>query len=195
MFRDKIELKDFEKMDAEYKDLLGRVLAIQADCEIGGPHLYVKDMLPTAPTKMDQLILARTAAEEVDHFRKVARVAGDIGVDVSYVLSWPNEKRYLEAFRGIINTMNMQCYSCHAVQIPGEKLPARAGGIGPDLTAYSALPKEYLAESIIKAHTVVAAPGYVVKEGKASMGNYNHFMTIQEMIDIVAFLKEGLGKR
>jgi hypothetical protein len=38
---------------------------------------------------------------------------------------------------------------------------------------------------------VAAAPGYVVKEGKAAMGNYNHFMTIQEMIDIVAFLKHG----
>jgi hypothetical protein len=91
--------------------------------------------------------------------------------------------------------MNMQCYSCHAIQIPGEKLPAGAGSIGPELTGYSALPKEYLAESIIKAHAVVAAPGYVVKEGKASMGNYNHFMTIQEMVDIVAFLKRGLGKR
>jgi hypothetical protein len=41
----------------------------------------------------------------------------------------------------------------------------------------------------------VAAPGYAFKGGKASMGNYNHFMTIQEMIDIVAFLKHGLGKR
>jgi Cytochrome c len=91
--------------------------------------------------------------------------------------------------------MNMQCYSCHAIQIPGEKLPPGAGGIGPELTGYSALPKEYLGESIIKAHTVVATPGYVVKEGKASMGNYNHFMTIQEMIDIVAFLTQGLGKR
>jgi cytochrome c5 len=91
--------------------------------------------------------------------------------------------------------MNMQCYSCHAIQIPGEKLPSDAAGIGPELTGYSALPKEYLAESIIKAHTVVAAPGYAFKGGKASMGNYNHFMTIQEMIDIVAFLKHGLGKR
>jgi mono/diheme cytochrome c family protein len=89
--------------------------------------------------------------------------------------------------------MNMQCYSCHAIQIPGEKLPSGAGGVGPELTGYSALPKEYVAESIIRAHTVVAAPGYTVKEGKASMGNYNHFMTIQEMIDIVAFLKHGLG--
>lgn len=104
MFRDKINLKDIEKMDPEYRELLGRVLTIQADCEIGGPHLYVKDILPSAPTKIDQLIVARTAAEEVDHFRKVARVAGDIGVDVSFVLSRPNEKRYLEAFRGIIQT-------------------------------------------------------------------------------------------
>jgi ring-1,2-phenylacetyl-CoA epoxidase subunit PaaA len=104
MFRDELELKDIEKMDAEYRDLLARVLTIQADCEIGGPHLYVKDILPSAPTKADQLLVARTAAEEMDHYRKIARVAGDIGVDVSLVLTSPNQKRYLEAFRGIIKT-------------------------------------------------------------------------------------------
>ena len=104
MFQDKINLNDLEKMDAEYRELLGRVTAIQADCEIGGPHLYVEDMLPSAPTKIDQLVVARTAAEEMDHYRKIARVAGDMGVDVSYVLSWPNQKRYLDAFRGTINT-------------------------------------------------------------------------------------------
>jgi ring-1,2-phenylacetyl-CoA epoxidase subunit PaaA len=104
MFRDEIELNDIEKMDAEYRDLLARVLTIQADCEIGGPHLYVKDILPSAPTKADQLLVARTAAEEMDHYRKIARVGGDIGVDVSFVLSSPNQKRYLEAFRGIIKT-------------------------------------------------------------------------------------------
>ena len=98
MFTDKIELKDFEKMDPEYKDLLGRVLTIQSDCEIGGPHLYVEQMLPSAPTKIDQLIVARTAAEEVDHFRKVARVAGDIGVDVSFVLSMPKPKTLRRGF-------------------------------------------------------------------------------------------------
>ena len=104
MFTEKIELKDIDKMDPEYKDLLGRVLTIQADCEIGGPHLYVEKMLPAAPTKLDQLIVARTAAEEIDHFRKVARVAGDIGVDVSFVLSQPNEKRFVDTFRGLITT-------------------------------------------------------------------------------------------
>jgi ring-1,2-phenylacetyl-CoA epoxidase subunit PaaA len=104
MFRDEVELKDIEKMDPEYRDLLVRVVTIQADCEIGGPHLYVRDILPSAPTKADQLLVARTAAEEMDHYRKIARVGGDIGVDVSFVLSSPNQKRYLDAFRGIITT-------------------------------------------------------------------------------------------
>jgi ring-1,2-phenylacetyl-CoA epoxidase subunit PaaA len=104
MFTDKVDLKDFDKQDPEYQDLLRRVLSIQADCEIGGPNLYVKDILPNAPTKLDQLIVARTAAEEMDHYRKIAKLAGDIGVDVSFVLSRPNKDRYVEAFRGEIKT-------------------------------------------------------------------------------------------
>lgn len=104
MFNDQVEAKDFEKMDTEYQELLRRILAIQADCEIGGPHLYVESILPTAPTKLDQLIVARTAAEEIDHYRKVARLASDIDMDVSFVLSQPNQKRYVEAFRGQITT-------------------------------------------------------------------------------------------
>lgn len=87
--------------------------------------------------------------------------------------------------------MRMQCYSCHTITIPGEKLPFRAKAIGPDLTGYSVLSKEYLAESIIKAHTIVAAPGYTVKEGRAAMGVHNHFLTVQELIDLVAFLRYG----
>jgi ring-1,2-phenylacetyl-CoA epoxidase subunit PaaA len=104
MFTDKIELKDFDKMDQEYKELLRRVLTIQCDCEIGGPHLYVDAMLPGAPTKSAQLIVARTAAEEIDHFRKMAKLAGEIGADVSHTLKWSNQERYVEAFRTNITT-------------------------------------------------------------------------------------------
>ena len=104
MFTDRVEQNDLPRQDPEYLDLLRRVLAIQADCEIGGPHLYVDAMLPSAPTQIDQLVVARTAAEEIDHFRKFARLAGDIGVDTSYILSRPNRERYLEAFRGLITT-------------------------------------------------------------------------------------------
>src|SRR5262249_13512950 len=104
MFTDQIELKDIPKADPEFVDLLKRVVTIQADCETGGPHLYVEAMLPSAPARIDQLVVARTAAEEIDHFRKFARVAGDLGVDTSFILSRPNRERYLEAFRGHITT-------------------------------------------------------------------------------------------
>jgi ring-1,2-phenylacetyl-CoA epoxidase subunit PaaA len=57
-----------------------------------------------APTQLDQLVVARTAAEEIDHFRKFARLAGDLGVDTSYLLSRPNQERYVDAFRGSIAT-------------------------------------------------------------------------------------------
>ena len=106
MFTDQVELKDLQqgKVDPEYLDLLRRVLAIQADCEIGGPHLYVDKMLPEAPLRIDRLMIARTAYEEIDHFRKFAKIGGDIGVDTSYILSRHNEERYLQAFRGLITT-------------------------------------------------------------------------------------------
>jgi ring-1,2-phenylacetyl-CoA epoxidase subunit PaaA len=104
MFTDKIELRDFDKMDPEYKELLGHVLTIQADCEIGGPHLYVEKMLPEAPEKLDRLVVARTSAEEIDHFRKFAVLCGDLGVDTTYILQRWNAQRYLEAFRGSIET-------------------------------------------------------------------------------------------
>jgi ring-1,2-phenylacetyl-CoA epoxidase subunit PaaA len=104
VFTDKVEAADVAKMDPEYRELIVRVLRIQADCEIGGPHLYVRNILPSAPTKVDQLIVARTAAEEADHYRKVAKLAGDIGIDVSYILSRPNRERYVNAFRGEISS-------------------------------------------------------------------------------------------
>jgi hypothetical protein len=110
VFTDKVGLRDFSKMDPEYQELLKRVLAIQADCEIGGPHLYLKDIMTGAPTKADQLMVAKTAAEELDHYRKIARLAGDIGADVSYVLSWPNQKRYVDAFRGPDHDLGGFCH-------------------------------------------------------------------------------------
>jgi ring-1,2-phenylacetyl-CoA epoxidase subunit PaaA len=104
VFTDRVEQADLSRQDPEYVELLRRVLAIQADCEIGGPHLYVEAMLPSAPTRVDQLVVARTATEEIDHFRKFARLAGDIGVDTAYILKRANQDRYLEAFRGTITT-------------------------------------------------------------------------------------------
>ncbi len=104
MFTDKIGPKELPKMPEEYKDLLARVLAIQADCEIGGPHLYVDKLLPGAPDATKRFVVARTAAEEIDHFRKVLDVAADIGLDLTYLLKRSNQERAVDAFRGEIAT-------------------------------------------------------------------------------------------
>jgi len=104
MLTDKIDAKDFPKMSDEYKDLVTRVLAIQADCEIGGPHLYVDKLLPGAPDATKRLVVARTAAEEVDHFRKVMDVAAGVGLDLTYLLRRSNQERAVDAFRGEITT-------------------------------------------------------------------------------------------
>lgn len=97
-FDGKVELENLGRMPPEYLDLLRRVLTIQADCEIGGPHLYMEHVLPDLSNGM-QLVVQRTGIEEIDHFRKMALLAGQIGQDVSHVLSHGNQARYVEAFR------------------------------------------------------------------------------------------------
>ena len=94
-----VELEDFDKQDPEYQDLLRRIITIQADCEIGGPHLYVKDILPNAPSKQMQVVVARTAAEEIDHFRKMDRLLKLIGSSADDRLWVDKEERYVDAFK------------------------------------------------------------------------------------------------
>src|SRR5260221_3141658 len=48
-FTDRIVPKDFGKMPDEYRELLTRLLTIQADCEIGGPPIYVDHWNLRAP--------------------------------------------------------------------------------------------------------------------------------------------------
>lgn len=100
MFRDKLEKADeVFKMPKEYQDLLLRVLTIQADCEIGGPHLYVREWLLDAPSPDDQWRLTRIAAEEMDHFRKFARLLRDLGVDATPLAYKNKPERLVEIFR------------------------------------------------------------------------------------------------
>jgi ring-1,2-phenylacetyl-CoA epoxidase subunit PaaA len=98
-FNDKVTPKDFVKMAPEYKDLLIRLLTIQADCEIGGPHIYVDHWTLRAPTVDDQWRVARIASEEIDHCRKILRLLNLVGVDRSDILERPRSKREVDAFK------------------------------------------------------------------------------------------------
>jgi hypothetical protein len=95
-----------------------------------------------------------------------------------------------DAEQGKATFMKMRCFTCHVVRVPGEETTTVGKAPGPVLgPGYAELPAEYLAESIIRAHKTVAAPGYQARKDVAGMGNYNYFLTLEELIDLVAFMK------
>jgi len=90
----------------------------------------------------------------------------------------------------------MECYKCHAVQ--GERFPANpadTGGVGPDLSSMGGMhPPEYFAESIVNPNAVLTeGPGYIGEDGRSKMPSYNEILTVEQMIDLVAYLKSLTG--
>jgi Cu/Ag efflux protein CusF len=80
------------------------------------------------------------------------------------------------------------CYVCHEVR--GEKFPAAAPGsvLGPELSQMGPLhPLEYFTESVVNpsAH---AAKKYRGPDGKSTMPANNDRMTVQELIDLSAYM-------
>jgi Cu/Ag efflux protein CusF len=80
------------------------------------------------------------------------------------------------------------CYVCHEVR--GEKFPAAAPGsaLGPELSQMGPMhPLEFFTESVINpsAH---AAKKYRGPDGKSTMPANNDRMTVQELIDLSAYM-------
>jgi cbb3-type cytochrome oxidase cytochrome c subunit len=85
--------------------------------------------------------------------------------------------------------VKLQCYSCHEVK--GEKFPAPSGEVGPELSVMGPVHEaEYFAEAIINPNAVIEkGKGYEAADGSSKMPSYNELATVQEVIDLVAYLK------
>jgi mono/diheme cytochrome c family protein len=88
--------------------------------------------------------------------------------------------------------IEMECFKCHA--ITNEDFPPvnrSTGEVGPDLTGMgSRHPAEYIAESIINPNAVIiTGPGYTGSDGLSIMPTYNDVLTLHQLIDLVAYLK------
>ncbi len=113
MFTDKIEREDFGKMPQEYKDLLICVLEVQVDSELGGPDLYLDSWVRNAPTLQDQLLLVKTAHEEIDHHRRFARLLEQLGIETWHITQRKRAERVLETFRNPLETWGeMGAFGC-----------------------------------------------------------------------------------
>ena len=87
---------------------------------------------------------------------------------------------------------DLECYKCHAIH--GENFPAAGGdakNVGPELTGMGGQhPGEYFAESIMNPSAVIEkGKGYEGPDGLSKMPLFNESMTVQEAIDLVAYLR------
>jgi len=104
----------------------------------------------------------------------------------------PEEWRFTlppgNAARGREVFLKFECYSCH--QVLGEKFPEPGGdAIGPELSQMGPKhPPEYFVESIMNPNAVVE-DRYRAEDGRSKMPSFNDIMTVEELIDLVAFLK------
>ena len=115
---------------------------------------------------------------------------GGHGTPPGWKFSWPvgNPAAGREVF------VRLECYACHEVK--GETFPApESGKVGPELSFMASLhPPEYFAEAIINPNAVVEdGKGYRAPDDKSKMPSYNDLVTVQEVIDLVAYLRNMKG--
>jgi mono/diheme cytochrome c family protein len=110
---------------------------------------------------------------------------GDHQTPQGWKFAWPQG----DPVKGREVFVKLECYSCHEVK--GERFPAPGGEVGPELSVMGLLHDvEYFAEAIINPTAVVEkGKGYEAADGASKMPSYNDLVTVQEVIDLVAYLK------
>lgn len=134
------------------------------------------------------------AAVGIGSWAQQAPEHGGHGTPRDWKFSWPagNVAVGREVF------IKLECYTCHEVK--GERFPkpdpgSDPGTSGPELSSMAPLhPAEYFAEAIINPNVVVEeGKGYRAADGKSKMPSYNDLVTVQEIVDLVAYLKSLKG--
>jgi mono/diheme cytochrome c family protein len=92
----------------------------------------------------------------------------------------------------------LECYACHEVKGESFQSPKDKKNVGPELSAMGPLHEaEYFAEAILSPSAVIEkGKGYAGPDGSSKMPSFNDSMTVQEAIDLVAYLrslKPGTG--
>ena len=97
-FTDRVSASEVDKLPEEYRELIIRLLTIQADCEIGIPGVYGRPWILAAPTADDCYRLAHIVAEEIDHFQQINGLLRALGHDRTDLVHRSGHDRYLRVF-------------------------------------------------------------------------------------------------
>lgn len=100
--------------------------------------------------------------------------------------SWPAG----DSMKGRDVFVKFECYKCHEVQ--GESFPGGrvADLVGPELSHMAGHhPPEFFAESIVNPNAVIdEGADFKGPDGSSKMPSFNDSMTVQEVVDLVAYL-------
>jgi mono/diheme cytochrome c family protein len=109
------------------------------------------------------------------------------GTPGGWKFAWPKGDRA----KGRDLFAKLECYSCHEVRGETFPAPSEKEKVGPELSAMGPLHEaEYFAEAIIKpSATIEKGKGYEASDGSSRMPSFNDVMTVQELIDLVAYLR------
>jgi mono/diheme cytochrome c family protein len=103
-----------------------------------------------------------------------------------WTFGWPKG----DPARGRAAFLKFECFKCHEVK--GERFPAAADrqNLGPELSQMGPLHEPaYFAEAILNpGATIEKGWGFEAPDGSSRMPSFNDSMTVQELVDLVAFL-------
>jgi mono/diheme cytochrome c family protein len=110
------------------------------------------------------------------------------GTPKGWTFTWPNG----DPTKGRAVFQKLECYSCHEVRGERFPTPSDTGRAGPELSGMGPLhSSEFFAEAIINPGAVVERNrGYAATDGSSKMPAYGDVLTIQETIDLVAYLRQ-----
>jgi mono/diheme cytochrome c family protein len=112
---------------------------------------------------------------------------GGHGTPAGWRFTWPAG----DPVRGRGVFAKYECFSCHEVRGEQFAVPRDAGNVGPELAAMgTAHEAESFVEAIINPNAVAeGGRGYEAADGSSKMPSFNETLTVQELLDLVAYLK------
>jgi mono/diheme cytochrome c family protein len=113
---------------------------------------------------------------------------GEHGTPAGWRFSWPAS----DVERGRSVFAKYECFSCHEVRGERFPVPRDASNVGPELSSMgSAHEVEYFIETIVNPNAVVErGKGYDAPDGSSKMPSFNDTLSVQELVDLVAYLKQ-----
>jgi Cu/Ag efflux protein CusF len=115
------------------------------------------------------------------HTKKTTPNAGDVHHQIGWRFTMPKG----DAAKGRAVFEKFECHYCHEVR--GENFPSPTEN-APELSQMGGLhPVEFFAESIMNPNAVVPKT-YRESDGKSPMTNFAEKMTVQELIDVSAYV-------